>query len=211
MHADADEHVRPPGTPNPRGRPRLCFELLGCAWNGRVLAGADAASVAGGDGLVVRDAGPAVRSHRCLRCDAWILLSPPDAPTREEPTGRDEIVLPTRGRPLKSRIVLRLIALTRAFNVPVLLVVLGGVVAVLANRTALRESLLSSATALQETRGGQTVAGLQSLLSGGADPLLCSVLRGGAPTEAAELEHDVSWDALARHLPPGAAAASGVT
>ena len=38
---------------------------------------------------------------------------------------RDEIVLPDRGRPLKSRYILRLIALTRAFNVLVLALVLG--------------------------------------------------------------------------------------
>ncbi|MHC1561540.1 DUF2127 domain-containing protein [Actinomycetospora sp. C-140] len=274
--ASADGFVRPPGTGTQQHRSRLCFELLSCAWNGHVLIGTDAASVTDEDALIVRDAGHGARAHRCLRCDAWILLPAPSTPIRGTVAAPDEVVLPTRGRPLKSRVVLRLIALTRAFNVLVLLFVLGGVVAVLANRTALRESLVGSAASLQEIIGGQTVAGLQSLLSRGAGPLwlvaagvlvllvleavegiglwratcwgqyLSTVLttmllvpqvlqlsssaspgtiigivinvavvvyllvskrlfglRGGAPAEAAEIEHDVSWDALARHLPGG--------
>jgi uncharacterized membrane protein (DUF2068 family) len=283
-HEGTDDYVRPPGTESPKGKARLCFELLGCAWNGHVLVGTDAASISDVDELVVRHAGVDARTHRCLRCDGWIMLPAPGDPTRDAPAPREEIVLPARGRPLKSRIVLRLIALTRAFNVLVLLLVLGGVIAVLANRTALRESLVSSAQALQEILGGQTVAGLQSLISGGAGPLwlvavgvlvlllleavegiglwratrwgqyLSTVLttlllvpqvlqlsssaspgtiigivvnvavvlyllvserlfglRGGRPAEKAEIEHDVSWNALARHLPPGSGTASALT
>ena len=281
--ASTDGFVRPPGTGTRERGSSLCFELLSCAWNGHVLLGTDAASVTDEDALVVRSAGRGARAHRCLRCDGWFLLPAPTEPSREAVAARDEIVLPTRGRPLKSRVVLRLIALTRAFNVLVLLLVLGGVVAVLANQTALRESLVGSAASLQEIIGGQTVAGLQSLLSGGAGPLwlvaigvlvlllleavegiglwratrwgqyLSTVLttlllvpqvlqlsssaspgtivgivvnvavvvyllvskrlfglRGGAPAEAAEIEHDVSWDALARHLPAGARTASAL-
>jgi uncharacterized membrane protein (DUF2068 family) len=202
------------------------------------------------------------------------MLPSPAEPTRDTPADRDEIVLPARGRPLTSRYVLRLIALTRAFNVLVLLLVLGGVIAVLVNQTALRESLLTSASALQAIIGGQTVGTLQSLLSGTAGPLwliaaglllltlleaaegiglwratrwgqyltflMTTVLlvpqilqlasspspgtivglvinvavvvyllvskrlfglRGGAPAEAAERDHDISWAALERHLP----------
>lgn len=286
MHSQAStgDFVQPPGTGRQRRRSRLCFELLSCAWNGHVLVGTDAASITDADALVVRDAGREARAHRCLRCDGWFMLPTPDEPARQNPAARDEIVLPTRGRPLKSRVVLRLIALTRAFNVLVLLLVLGGVIAVLANQTALRESLVSSAQALQEIIGGQTVAGLESLLSGGAGPLwlvavgvlvlllleavegiglwratrwgqyLSTVLttlllvpqvlqlsssaspgtiigiivnvavvvylliskrlfglRGGAPAEKAEIEHDVSWDALARHLPVGASGRRALT
>lgn len=285
MHSQAsiDDFVRPPGTGTQQHRSRLCFELLSCAWNGHALVGTEAAHVTDEDALVVREAGPEARAHRCLRCDGWILLPAPSDPTHDAVV-RDEIALPTRGRPLKSRVVLRLIALTRAFNVGVLLLVLGGVVTVLANQTALRESLVSSAQALQEIIGGQTVAGLQSLLSGGAGPLwLVAVgvlvlllleaaegiglwratrwgqylstilttlllvpqvlqltssmspgtiigmvvnlavvlylliskrlfgLRGGLPAEKAEIEHDVSWEALARHLPAGASGSRALT
>ncbi|GLZ56390.1 hypothetical protein Acsp07_60070 [Actinomycetospora sp. NBRC 106378] len=250
------------------------FELLGCAWNGHRLVGTDAAQISEDDALVARPAGSATRWHRCLRCDAWSLLPLPDAPTRDRPPGRDEIVLPARGEPLKSRYVLRLIALTRAFNVLVLLLVLGGAVAVLINQTSLRDDLFANADALQAVLGGQLVGEVESVLSGGAGPLwliaigifaLLAVetaegvglwratrwgeyltfvmttlllvpevlqltssmspgtiigmvvniavvvyllvskrlfgLRGGAPAVKAERDHDISWDALARHLP----------
>ena len=163
--------VPPPGTDPTRRRPRLSFELLGCAWNGHVLIGTDAAAIDEDDPLVVQEIDAERRWHRCLRCDAWMMLPTPTEPTRQTRVSRDDITLPTRGRPLKSRYVLRLIALTRAFNVLVLLLVLGGVVAVLANQSALRESLVTSASSLQSIIGGQTLGGLQSLLSGAAGPL----------------------------------------
>jgi uncharacterized membrane protein (DUF2068 family) len=147
------------------------YELLGCAWNGHVLVGTDAASISPDDALVVRPADDDARWHRCLRCDAWVLLPAPVEPTRDRPAGRDEIALPLRGRPLQSRYVLRLIALTRAFNVLVLLLVLGGVVAVLVNETALRDDLAASASSLQIVFGGQAISQVQSLLAGGAGPL----------------------------------------
>ena len=273
----APHFVPPPGTHPTRRRPRLSFELIGCAGRGHVLVGADAATIPEDDPLTVREIDARHRLHRCLRCDAWMMLPTPTKPTRPTPASREETTLPTRGRPLKSRYVLRLIALTRAFNVLVLLLVLGGVIAVLANQTALRESLVSSASALQDVIGGQVVGSLQTLLSGGAGPLwLAAVgvavllgletaegiglwrgtrwgeyltfvmttlllvpeaielvsssspgtivgiivnaavviylliskrlfgLRGGAPAVRAEHDHDVSWAALARHLPDGA-------
>ena len=167
----AEGFVPPPGTSLTRRRPKLSFELLGCAWNGHVLVGTDAATTPEDDPLVVQEVDTGRRRHRCLRCDAWLMLPVPTDPARRTPPDRDEIALPTRGRPLRSRYVLRLIALTRAFNVLVLLLVLGGVIAVLANQATLRESLVSGASTLQTVIGGQTVGALQSLLSGAAGPL----------------------------------------
>lgn len=280
--APSFEH--PPGTDPSRRRPRLSFELLGCAWNGHVLVGTDAATVSEEDDLVVREIDANTRSHRCLRCDSWSMLPVPREPTRTALAPREEIVLPSRGRPLKGRYVLRLIALTRAFNVLVLLLVLGGVVAVIANQTSLRESLLASAMSLQEIIGGQVVTGLETLLSGGAGPLwlvaaglavlialeaaegiglwrytrwgeylsfvLTTLLlvpeafqlassaspgtiigmvinlavvvylliskrlfgvRGGAAAVAAERDHDISWEALRRHLPVGTTGTTAAT
>jgi uncharacterized membrane protein (DUF2068 family) len=275
------EFVRPPGTDATRHRPRLSVELLGCAWHGHVLVGTDAATVTDDDALVVRALDDGRRWHRCLRCDAWLMLPTPAEPTRERPAAREEILLPTRGRPLKSRYVLRLIALTRAVNALVLLLVLGGAIAVLVNQQTLRDDLLANAAALQAVLGGQVVGQLQDALSGGAGPLwliaagvfalvvlqgtegvglwratrwgeylsfvLTTLLlvpealeltsstspgtivgmvvnvavvayllvskrlfgvRGGAATVAAERDHDISWDALRRHLPEAPVAAA---
>ena len=274
LSEDPSGFVPPPGTDPDRRRPKLSFELLGCAWNGHALVGTDAATVGEQDALVVRPVDAGRRLHRCLRCDAWTMLPTPTEPSRETPEGRDEIVLPDRGRPLKSRYVLRLIALTRAFNVLVLLLVLGGAIAVLVNQVSLRDDLVANATSLQTVFGGQVIGQVQSLLSGGAGPLwLVAIgvfvllaletaegvglwratrwgeyltfvmttlllvpqaleltsstspgtiigmvvnlavvlylliskrlfgLRGGAPANSAEREHDISWAALARHLP----------
>ena len=99
--------------------PRLHWELLVCGVAGHELIGLDAAHATSEDALVVREIG-GVRWHRCLRCDSWLALPPPAHPAREEPPGRDEIELPLRGRPLRDKIVLRLIAINRAVHFVVL-------------------------------------------------------------------------------------------
>jgi uncharacterized membrane protein (DUF2068 family) len=76
-----------------------------------------------------------VRWHRCLRCDAWLPLPPPAAPTRPRMPARDEIVLPTRGRALRDMIVLRLIAIDRLIHF-LLLGLLAVAVVVFANDQA---------------------------------------------------------------------------
>lgn len=195
---DGGAFVRPPGTGPRRHRPGVAFELIGCAWHGHSLVGIEAAEVASEDALVVRPGDEGTRWHRCLRCDAWVLLPEPTAPTRERPESRDEINLPTRGRPLKSRYVLRLIALTRAFNVLVLLLVLGGAIAVLVNQTALRDDLVANATTFQSVFGGQAIAQLESVLSGGAGPLWLvaaglAVLIGLETTEGVGLWRATRW------------------
>jgi uncharacterized membrane protein (DUF2068 family) len=99
--------------------PRLHWELLVCGIAGHELIGLDAAHASAEDALIVREIG-GVRWHRCLRCDSWLALALPAAPAREEPPGRDEIELRGRGRPLRDKIVLRLIAVNRAVHFVVL-------------------------------------------------------------------------------------------
>ena len=84
-----------------------------------MLVGVDAATVTPDDALVVRQDGD-VRWHRCLRCDDWVRLTPPQKPGRERVETRDEITLPLRGAALRDRYVLRLIAVDRAIHVIVL-------------------------------------------------------------------------------------------
>jgi uncharacterized membrane protein (DUF2068 family) len=99
--------------------PRLHWELLVCGLAGHELVGLDAANLRAQDALVAREFDGA-RWHRCLRCDSWLALPAPDAPAREHPPDRNEIELPLRGRPLRDKIVLRLIAINRAVHFVVL-------------------------------------------------------------------------------------------
>src|SRR5436190_7856912 len=110
----------PPGTTPPRRFvPRLHYELLVCGLRGHRLIGTDAAELRPEDGLLAfEDRG--LRWHRCLRCDSWLPLAAPAHPARPHPPDRDEIALPLRGKPLRDRIVLRLIAINRAFHFLVL-------------------------------------------------------------------------------------------
>ena len=73
-----------------------------------------------------------------VRCDSWLPLPPPEHPARDEPPPREQIELPLRGRPLRDKVVLRLIAIDRAFHF-VVLVALGVLVLVFAtDRATLR-------------------------------------------------------------------------
>lgn len=96
---------------------RVRYELLGCALHGHVLVGTDAATVRTQDALLVREDADGLRWHRCLRCDGWVPHAAPEQPARDTVPGADEVEVPLRGRPLRDRYVLRLIALDRALHV----------------------------------------------------------------------------------------------
>jgi uncharacterized membrane protein (DUF2068 family) len=84
-----------------------------------VLVGTDVARVEQGDSAIVREF-DGLRWYRCLRCDSWIAMPPPEEPTRERIPPREEIDVPLRGPFLRDRYVLRLIAVDRAIHVVVL-------------------------------------------------------------------------------------------
>jgi len=105
----------PPGAVKRRFRPKFHYELLVCGLRGHVLVGTDAEIIGAEDSAFVRVYGP-MRWYRCLRCDAWIPLPPPVRPRRRFAPSREEITLPTRGRALRDKVVLRLIALDRALH-----------------------------------------------------------------------------------------------
>jgi uncharacterized membrane protein (DUF2068 family) len=111
----------PPGTQPPkRFRPRLHWELLLCGVSGHELVGTDATELRPEDAVFAREDAAGTRWYRCLRCDSWLPLPPPLHPARHYPPERDQIELPLRGKPLRDRIVLRLIAIDRAFHFVVL-------------------------------------------------------------------------------------------
>jgi uncharacterized membrane protein (DUF2068 family) len=118
MNADTPRsaHVAAPGTEKPRRfRPKLRYELIGCGLHGHEILGTDAAALRTGDELFARESG-GLRWYRCLRCDSWLALTRPEHPTRKYPPPRDEILLPLRGKPLRDRYVLRLIAVERILH-----------------------------------------------------------------------------------------------
>ena len=150
-------HQPPPGTVRPeRFLPRFHYELLVCGLRGHALVGHDAARLEPEDPVVAfeRDG---VRWHRCLRCDSWLPLPPPEHPVRETLPARDEIELPLRGRPLRDKIVLRLIAVNRGVHFLVL-GLLGVAILLFASRQEqLRGEFYKLATAIQGAIGGGPV------------------------------------------------------
>ena len=104
---------------------------------GHLLVGTDAAEVRPGDRLVVREI-DGVRWHRCLRCDSWLPLEPPSDPARRHPPERDEIELPLRGRPLRDKFILRLIAVDKTFRFLLFGALAIGVFLIAANENGVR-------------------------------------------------------------------------
>src|SRR5947209_3043729 len=101
----ADRHgapaQSPPGTVRPRRfRPQLHYELLVCGARGHELVATDVAELRPEDAIAAFEA-EGVRWHRCLRCDSWLPLPPPEKPARELLPARDDIELPLRGKPLR--------------------------------------------------------------------------------------------------------------
>jgi len=152
---DAGAGQSPPGTERPeRWRGRFHYELIGCGVNGHELVGTDVAHIRPEDALLVREPGDGLRWYRCVRCDAWIPLPPPASPTREQLPGREEIVLPLRGRALRDRYVLRLIALDRVVHFGVLGVLAAAVFLFAQDRAALSQKFYQVLDAVQGGVGG---------------------------------------------------------
>ena len=144
-----------PGTTEPRRFvPKFHYELLVCGVAGHELIGTDAAELRPEDAVVAREAGDDLRWHRCLRCDSWLPLPKPENPTRQHPPGRDEVEVPPRGKALRDKIVLRLIAINRAFHFLVLAAIAAAIFAFAANRTQLHGPVFKALSDLQGSLGG---------------------------------------------------------
>ena len=136
--------VAPAGTGSGRRRRRAWhYELLACGFSGHDLVGRGVRTVREDDALVVREESDGLRWHRCLRCDAWLPLAVPEHPDAERVPSRDEITLPLRGRPLRDRFVLRLIAVDRVVHFLVLGLAAAAVFVFTADRDAWRGPFLT--------------------------------------------------------------------
>jgi uncharacterized membrane protein (DUF2068 family) len=143
----------PPGTQKPhRFRPRFHWELLACGVTGHELLGTDVAQLRPEDAVVAREEN-GVRWYRCVRCDSWLPLPPPVNPVRETLPAREEIELPLRGKALRDRVVLRIIAIDRAFHFVVLAVLAVAVFLFAAHEIRVRDAFYRLVNAVQGTTG----------------------------------------------------------
>jgi uncharacterized membrane protein (DUF2068 family) len=139
---------RPPGTAPARRWHQIDWELVVCGLRGHEVLATEVAELRPQDELLARDAG-GVRWHRCLRCDSWVALPIPAAPAVEHLPDRAAIEVPLRGKALRDKVVLRLIAVDRVLHF-VILVALGiGVVAIAGNEASVRTRFYRILTDLQ--------------------------------------------------------------
>jgi uncharacterized membrane protein (DUF2068 family) len=130
-----------PGTTRPqRFRPRFHYELLACGLSGHELIGLDAETLRPEDRAVAREGPDGQRWYRCLRCDSWLPLPAPERPARAVPPAREEVVVPLRGRALRDKIVLRVIAFDRAVHFVILAAIAVAIFVFAANRLELRST-----------------------------------------------------------------------
>jgi uncharacterized membrane protein (DUF2068 family) len=149
---------RPPDLPGTKRRarrwkPEFHYELIVCGLRGHELIGMDAAELRPRDGVFAREAG-GLRWYRCLRCDSWLPLAPPQQPSAQFAPRRDEVELPLRGKALRDKIVLRIIAVDRALHFVVLAAVAVAVFVFAANQSTLRQPAYKVLSDIQGSLGG---------------------------------------------------------
>lgn len=155
----------PPGLARARARPlsflpQFHYELLVCGLRGHELLGLDAAALRPQDALFAfeTDGEQPTRWLRCLRCDSWLALAPPEQPARQYPPERDEVELPLRGKALRDKIVLRLIAIDRAFHFFILALLAAAIFLFSADRTELRATFYRVLADLQGALRGPSIS-----------------------------------------------------
>jgi uncharacterized membrane protein (DUF2068 family) len=91
-------------------------ETFACAFSGHVVPAAHVAKLRPEDAGLGFDLPDGRRFARCLRCDAWVQTTPPEHPQAEHLPPIDRLDIPKRGKQLRDLLVLRLIAIDRAFH-----------------------------------------------------------------------------------------------
>jgi uncharacterized membrane protein (DUF2068 family) len=155
--ADLESEGRvPPGAEQPRRfRPKLRYELLGCGLHGHELVGTDLSHIPEDYRLVAFDDGPGgSRWHRCLRCDSWLPMPPPAIHSGRTAPPLQSIEVPLRGRPLRDRFVLRLIAVDRAIHFVVLAALAAAILLFAQHKAALQGEYTRVLNRLQGGVGG---------------------------------------------------------
>ncbi|MQA76017.1 MAG: DUF2127 domain-containing protein [Solirubrobacterales bacterium] len=156
MTTTSDARRELPGVVKPRRfRPRFHYELLVCGLRGHELVGLEAGELRPVDRPFAREM-DGTRWHRCLRCDSWLPFRAPSHPTRRHPPAIAEIELPPRGRPLRDKIILRLIAVDHAIGAVILAALAIGVLLVANHEADLRDTFYRVLGAIHGGVGGPT-------------------------------------------------------
>ena len=134
--------------------PRFHYELLACGVSGHELIGTDAAQLRPQDAVIARDGGDGLRWHRCVRCDSWVPIPAPAQPGREFVPDHAEIEVPLRGKALRDKIVLRVIAVDRAFHFVILAVLAVAIFLFIGHESQLRDRVFRVLADLQGALGG---------------------------------------------------------
>jgi uncharacterized membrane protein (DUF2068 family) len=159
-------HPALPGTVKARRfRPKFHYELLACGMAGHELIGTDAKEIRESDHAVVRETPDGLRWYRCLRCDSWLPVSPPDPPSREFPPAREEVEVPLRGRALRDKVVLRIIAIDRAVHFLVLAAVAIAIFIFAGRRAELHDPVYKALADLQNGLGGHVGANKHGVIN----------------------------------------------
>jgi uncharacterized membrane protein (DUF2068 family) len=191
-------HTVPAPTPGTiarkRYRPRIDYELISCGLHGHELVGIDALEVRDADVDVVREYDH-LRWHRCLRCDAWIVLELPTKPLIEHPPELADLQIPVRGRRLRDRYVLRLIVLDRLLHALVLGLLALGIFAFAQNANHLHSTWTRMLAALQNDSGSWIVKDLNKLFTLHRSTLYLLALAASAYTAVLLLEAIGLWNA----------------
>ena len=138
-------------------------ELLVCAARGHVLPGATIDPLEDHHRAVARPTVDGRRLVQCLRCGAWTVVDAPAAGAGRAVPSLDSLERPRRGKALRQAIVLRVIAVDRAFHT---LAFAATAVAALAVRWKLdaihgwASSMLGSLSNARAGRGGLNAHGL---------------------------------------------------
>jgi uncharacterized membrane protein (DUF2068 family) len=132
--------------------PRFHWELLVCGVSGHELIGTDAREIGAEHAVFAREIG-GVRWYRCVRCDSWLPLPDPEKPTRDRPPAREEIELPLRGKALRDKVVLRIIAIDRAIHFVVLAALAVVVFLIAAHELGVRRTVYDIVNSVSGTSG----------------------------------------------------------
>jgi uncharacterized membrane protein (DUF2068 family) len=91
-------------------------ETFLCSMEGHVTPAATVARLRPEDAGLGVDLPDGRRLVRCMRCDVWLAVHPPEDPVSESLPPLAEMEVPKRGRPLRDSIILKLIAIDRGVH-----------------------------------------------------------------------------------------------